>query len=149
MPSKRGVQSMLARVGPAADLPAAFIAAAVVVFPAANADGVTRTAIEAAAMGALTVISDVGPAREIVAAPPHVDAEARTGWLVPPSDAAALAEAIEAALGARRLGARSRPAAVAGKNSRSLLARADDPRHAQRLQRGAGAVTRSGSRPAD
>ena len=40
---KRGVQSMLVRVGAAADLPAAFIGAAVVVFPAATADGVTRT----------------------------------------------------------------------------------------------------------
>jgi glycosyltransferase involved in cell wall biosynthesis len=104
---KRGVKSMLVRVGPAADLPAALIAAAAVVFPAANADGVTRTSIEAASMGALTVISDVGAAREIVAAPPYVDAEARTGWLATPSDAAALAETIEAALG---LGASAREA---------------------------------------
>ncbi|HEX9167798.1 MAG TPA: glycosyltransferase [Roseiarcus sp.] len=104
---KRGVQSMLVRVGVAADLPAAFVGAAVVVFPAASADGVTRTSIEAAAMGALTVISDVGPAREIVAAPPHVDAEARTGWLAEPRDAAALADAIEAALS---LGASAREA---------------------------------------
>jgi glycosyltransferase involved in cell wall biosynthesis len=68
---------------------------------------VTRASIEAAAMGALTIISDVGPAREIIAAPPNVDAEARTGWLVPPGDTAALAEAIEAALG---LGASAREA---------------------------------------
>jgi glycosyltransferase involved in cell wall biosynthesis len=104
---KRGVQSTLARVGPPADLPAAFIGAAAVVFPAANAEGVTRTAIEAAAIGALTVISNVGSAREIVAAPPDVEAESRTGWLVPPSDPTALAEAIEAALG---LGASAREA---------------------------------------
>jgi glycosyltransferase involved in cell wall biosynthesis len=104
---KCGVQSMLARVGAAADLPAAFIAAAVVVFPAAEADGVTRTPIEAAAMGALTIMTDVGPAREIIAAPPHADADARTGWLAQPRDALALAEAIEAALG---LGASGREA---------------------------------------
>jgi len=91
---KRGVQSMLIRVGAAADAPAAFIGAAVVVFPATEVDGVTRTSIEAAAIGALTIISDVGSAREIVAAPPHVDAEARTGWLVPPREPAALAEVI-------------------------------------------------------
>jgi glycosyltransferase involved in cell wall biosynthesis len=104
---KCGVQSILVRVGAAADAPAAFVGAAVVVFPAADADGVTRTSIEAAAMGAITIISDVGPAREIIAAPPHVDAEARTGWLVPPREAAALAEAIHAALS---LGASARDA---------------------------------------
>ncbi len=116
---KRGVHSMLVRVGPAADLPAAFIGAAVVVFPAADADGVTRTSIEAAAMGALTVISDIGPAREIVAAPPHADADARTGWLAKPSDAAALAEAIEAALS---LGASAREAVR--RRSRAKIAEA-------------------------
>jgi glycosyltransferase involved in cell wall biosynthesis len=104
---KRGVQSMLIRVGAAADAPAAFIGAAVVVFPATEVDGVTRTSIEAAAIGALTIISDVGSAREIVAAPPHVDAEARTGWLVPPREPAALAEAIHSALS---LGASAREA---------------------------------------
>ena len=104
---KCGVQSIFTRVGAAADPPAAFVGAAVVVFPANDADGVTRASIEAAAMGALTIISDVGPAREIVAAPPHVDGEARTGWLVPPREPAALAEAIHAALS---LGASARDA---------------------------------------
>src|SRR5206468_1229849 len=79
----------------------------VVVFPATDADGVTRSSIEAAAMGALTIISDVGSAREIVAASPHVDADASTGWLVPPRDPARLAEAIHAALA---LGASAREA---------------------------------------
>ena len=104
---KCGLQSMLIRVGVAADSPAAFIGAAVVVFPTTEAEGVTRTAIEAAAMGALTIISDIGSAREIVAAPPHVDAESRTGWLVPPREPAALATAIHAALS---LGASGREA---------------------------------------
>jgi glycosyltransferase involved in cell wall biosynthesis len=58
-------------------------------------------------MGTVTVISDVGPAREIIAAPPYEDAEARTGWLVPPSQAAALADAIEQTLA---LGASARDA---------------------------------------
>jgi glycosyltransferase involved in cell wall biosynthesis len=104
---KCGVQSIVKRVGAATDPAAAFIGAAVVVFPATDADGLTRTSIEAAAMGALTIISDVGSAREIIAAPPHADAEARTGWLVPPRDPAALAEAILAALS---LGASAREA---------------------------------------
>jgi glycosyltransferase involved in cell wall biosynthesis len=104
---KCGVQSIFTRVSAAADPPAAFIGAAVVAFPAAEADGVTRASIEAAAIGALTILSDVGAAREILAAPPHADAEARTGWLVPPREPAALAEAIHAALS---LGASAREA---------------------------------------
>jgi glycosyltransferase involved in cell wall biosynthesis len=114
-----GVKSMLARVAASTDLPAAFIGAAIVVFPAADADGVTRAAIEAAAIGALTVISDVGPAHEIIAAPPHEDAEARTGWLVPPREPAALAEAICAALA---LGASARDAVR--RKSRAKVAQA-------------------------
>jgi glycosyltransferase involved in cell wall biosynthesis len=96
--AERGVKAIVTRVGAPGDRPAAFVAAALVVFPSSEAEGVTRTTIEAAAMGALTIVSDVGPASEIVAAPPHVDAEARSGWLVPPGDAAALADAIEAAI---------------------------------------------------
>ncbi len=115
----RGVQSILVRVGAAADLPAAFVGAAFVVFPTAEPDGVTRTAIEAAAMGTLTVISDVGPAREIIAAPPYEDAEARSGWLVSQSHAAALAEAVEQALA---LGASARDAVR--RRSRARIAEA-------------------------
>ena len=113
---------MLVRVGAAADLPAAFVAAAVVVFPAVNADGVTRTSVEAAAMGALTVISDVGPAREIVAAPPYEGADARTGWLVRTERRGRACDSDRSRAWARRFGARSRPPPVAGKDSGSVLA---------------------------
>ena len=58
-------------------------------------------------MGALIVVTDVGTAGEIVAAPPHCPAEERSGWLVPPRDVAALADAIEAAF---TLGASAREA---------------------------------------
>ena len=49
-------------------------------------------------MGALTLVADVGPAREIVLAPPHAPKEQRTGWIVPSDDAGGLAGAIESAL---------------------------------------------------
>ena len=114
---ERGVKSIVARTGAPADLPAAWTAAAVVVFPAADAEGVTRSIIEASAMGVLTIVSDVGPAREIIAAPPYVGAEGRSGWLVPPGDAAAFADAIEAALA---LGASAREAV--GRRSRARIA---------------------------
>jgi len=103
----RGVKAMVARVGAPSDRPAAFVGASVAVFAASEAEGIGRIAIEAAAMGALTVVADVGPAREIVFAPPQAPAEQRTGWIVPPGDAAALAAAIESAL---MLGASAREA---------------------------------------
>ena len=96
--SERGVKAMVTRVGAPADRPAAYLAAAAIVFPALEAEGVARAPIEAVAIGALTVVSDLGPAREIIAAPPDAPADERTGWLAPPGDAKALAEAIEAAL---------------------------------------------------
>ena len=61
--------------GPLADPPAAFVGASVAVFAASEPEGVGRTAIEAAAMGALTIVADVGPAREIVLAPPYAPPE--------------------------------------------------------------------------
>ena len=115
----RGVEDIVTRVGPCVDLAAALIGAAVVVFPAGDPRGVTHTAMEAAAIGALTVISDVGPAREIVAAPPYEPAELRSGWLAPPGEARALAEAIESALG---LGASAREAVR--RRSRARIAQA-------------------------
>ena len=115
----RGVKGMLTRVGASADLPAALVAAAVVVFPAVDAQGVTRTAMEAAATGALTIISDVGPAREIVVATPYAAADARSGWLFPHGQAAALAESIESALA---LGASARDAVR--RRSRARIAEA-------------------------
>ncbi|MGO9420986.1 glycosyltransferase [Roseiarcus sp.] len=105
--SARGVKGMVARRGAEADRPAAFVGASAVVFPTREAEGVTRAVIEASASGALTIVADVGAAGEIVAAPPLAPAEQRTGWLVPPGDAAALADAIETALG---LGASAREA---------------------------------------
>ncbi len=103
----RGVKAIVARVGASSDRPAAFVGASVAVFAASEAEGVGRTAIEAAAMGAMTVAADVGPVREILLAPPDAPAEQRTGWIVPPGDAAALAAAIESALA---LGASARDA---------------------------------------
>jgi glycosyltransferase involved in cell wall biosynthesis len=103
----RGVATLVRRTGTEADRPAAFVGASAVVFPAREALGVTRAVIEAAAAGALTIVAGVGAAGEIVVAPPHAPPELRTGWLIPPRDPAALAEAIDAALG---LGASAREA---------------------------------------
>ena len=103
--NERDVKAIVTRVGALADRPAAYLAAAAIVFPALEAEGVARAPIEAVAIGALTIVSNLGPAREIIAAPPDVSAEERTGWLAPPGNAEALAGAIEGALG---LGASAR-----------------------------------------
>ena len=113
--AKRGVKPIVTRVGGAADRPAAFIAANVVVFAATEPEGIARAAIEAAGMGALVVASDVGAAREILAAPPHDAPEVRSGWLFAAGDAKALADAIEAAL---TLGATQREAIRARSRAR-------------------------------
>ncbi|HZZ59819.1 MAG TPA: glycosyltransferase [Roseiarcus sp.] len=94
----RGVGAIVTRVGAPSDRPAAFVGASVAVLAASEAEGVGRSAIEAAAIRALTVAADIGPAREMVLAPPYAPAAERTGWIVPPGNAAALAEAIESAL---------------------------------------------------
>ena len=103
----RGVKAVVARVGALADPPAAFVGASVVVFAASEPGSVGRSAIEAAAMGAIVVAAEVGPAREIVLAPPQASHEQRTGWIVPPGDGGALAAAVESAL---TLGASARDA---------------------------------------
>src|SRR3989442_1973467 len=55
-------------------------------------------AAEAQAMARPVIASSIGALPEIVRAPPHVDEDDRTGWLVNPSDPIALARAIAAAL---------------------------------------------------
>ena len=52
-------------------------------------------------MGAPVVVTDLGAAPETVMSPPDVADAARTGWRVKPGDAAALADAIAAALSLR------------------------------------------------
>ena len=95
------------RVGHCTDMPAAFLTASVVTVPSIEPEAFGRSAVEAQAMGAPTVVSDLGAVPETVLAPPDVSAGSRTGWRVPAGDAAALAEAISAALS---LGASARDA---------------------------------------
>ncbi len=88
-------------------MPAAFRAASVVAVPSTKPEAFGRSAVEAQAMGTPVVVSDLGAVPETVLAPPRVPAEARTGWCVPPDDAAALADALGEALA---LGASARDA---------------------------------------
>ena len=89
---------LVRRVGHVADMPAAFLAAQVVAVPSTEPEAFGRVAVEAQAMGAPVIVSELGAVPETVLAPPEVRPEHRTGWRVPPGDAKALADAIEMAL---------------------------------------------------
>jgi glycosyltransferase involved in cell wall biosynthesis len=86
------------RVGHCEDMPAALLAANVVAVPSTEPEAFGRTAVEAQAMGAMVVVSDLGAVPETVLAPPQTPAELRTGWRAPAGDAEALAEALRSAL---------------------------------------------------
>lgn len=103
----RGLAGVVRRVGHCADMPAAFLGAAVVTVPSTEPEAFGRAAVEAQAMGTPVVVSDLGAVPETVLAPPYAPAHERTGWSVPPNDASALAQAIGAALS---LGASAREA---------------------------------------
>jgi len=78
-------------VGHCRDMAAAYMLADVVVSASTEAEAFGRIIAEAQAMGRPVIASDHGAARETVI--PGV-----TGWLVPPGDASALAEALREAL---------------------------------------------------
>ncbi|MHA1522952.1 MAG: glycosyltransferase family 4 protein [Alphaproteobacteria bacterium] len=80
-------------------MPVAYRAADVVVMATTRAESFGRTVVEAQAMGRPIVATGLGPIPETVLAPPRVDPARRTGWIVPPGDAPAMAGALEAALG--------------------------------------------------
>ena len=94
----RGVAGRVKIVGHSEDAPAAFALATVAVVASTEAEAFGRTAVEAAAMGVPVVATALGATDETVLAPPRVAEVERTGWLVLPGDAAALAAAIDAAL---------------------------------------------------
>ena len=73
------------------DMPAAYLLADVVLVASTEPESFGRVAVEAQAMGRPLVAAEHGSTRETV-----VDGE--TGWLVPPGDAGALADAIAGAL---------------------------------------------------
>ncbi|HVB89604.1 MAG TPA: glycosyltransferase [Beijerinckiaceae bacterium] len=93
-----GLENHIRRVGHCSDMPAALLAASVVAVPSIQPEAFGRVAVEAQAMGARVVVSDLGAARETVLAPPEVDDRERTGWRVAPNDPEALAQALAAAL---------------------------------------------------
>jgi len=94
-----GVQDIVRFRGNTDNMAAAYAAADVTVSASTRAESFGRTLVEAQAMGCPIVASLLGPIPETVLAPPLVDDAKRTGWIFPPADPAAMAQALEAALG--------------------------------------------------
>lgn len=79
--------------GHCADMPAAFAASSVSVVASIEPEAFGRVAAESLAMGTPVVATNIGAPPETLAAP------GKLGWLVPPGDAPALADAIAQVLG--------------------------------------------------
>jgi glycosyltransferase involved in cell wall biosynthesis len=105
-------------VGHVEDVAAAFLAAHVAVLASTAPEAFGRAAIEAAAMGCPVIATAIGAPPETVLSQPTVGEGAATGWLVPPGDAAGLAERLAVALA---LPAEAR-AAMGGRGRAHVLA---------------------------
>jgi glycosyltransferase involved in cell wall biosynthesis len=89
--ARRGLGDIVHVVEDCRDMPAAYMLADVVISASTRPEGFGRIIAEGQAMGRPVIATDHGGAREIL-----LDDE--TGWLVPPGDAQALADAIARAL---------------------------------------------------
>lgn len=88
---QRGVAERLRLPGHSAAMPAALLAADIVVQTSTEREAFGRTVVEAQAMRRPVIASDIGGLPESIA-------PGLTGWLVPPGDPVALADAIRAVL---------------------------------------------------
>lgn len=86
-----GLESKVRIVEHCNDMPAAYMLSTVVVSASTEPEGFGRVPVEAQAMGRIAIATNHGGAMETII-PGH------TGWLIPPSDPEALAQAITAAL---------------------------------------------------
>ena len=89
--ARLGVAGTVILSGPIMDMPAALLAADLVLAPSNKAESFGRTVVEAQAMGRPLIASAIGAHRETVL-------DGVTGRLAPPTDAAAWIRAIDAAL---------------------------------------------------
>lgn len=91
-----GLENRIRLTGHCADMPAAFAAADLAIVASTEPEAFGRAVTEASAMGVPVIATNIGAPPETVVTEPEGK---RTGWLVPPGDAAALAAAVRAATG--------------------------------------------------
>lgn len=89
--AKHGLEGVVHLVGDCNDMPAALMLADAVVSASTDPEAFGRVMIEAQAMGRPVVAADHGASRELVV-------PGESGWLVPPADPEALADALRSAL---------------------------------------------------
>jgi glycosyltransferase involved in cell wall biosynthesis len=99
------------------DVPAALALSDLAIVASIEPEAFGRVATEAQAMGCPVIATDIGAPPETVAAPPKFDPAEATGWLVPPGDARALADAMSQALS---LSAEARAALRSRSRARAL-----------------------------
>lgn len=90
--ARHGLGEHVAFLGPRNDIATLLLAADVFVHPSHH-EGLPNAVIEAMAASLPVVATKVGGLPELVV-PPDAGRDAETGWLVPPEDASALAEAL-------------------------------------------------------
>ncbi len=119
--AEHGLEGRMTYLGVWEGMPTLLAALDVVVL-ASYSEGIPRVLMEAAAMGRPVVATDVRGTREVVV-------DGRTGYLVPPKDAPALAEGIRRVLedpeGAREMGQAARRHALAHFDERAFFRRTD------------------------
>ncbi len=93
-----GLEGRVRMVGHVDDMPAAFCTAHVAVVASTEPEAFGRAATEAQAAGTPIIATDIGAPPETVLSAQRVGLERATGWLIPPSDAPRLADALAAAL---------------------------------------------------
>ncbi len=96
--SDSGLNEHFRFAGHVNDVPAALAAAYLSVVASTQPEAFGRAAAEAQAMMCPVISTNIGAPPETVRAQPHHPADATTGWLIPPSDSSALANAISEAL---------------------------------------------------
>jgi glycosyltransferase involved in cell wall biosynthesis len=92
--ARAGLSGIVRRVGHCEDMPAAFMTASAVVVASTLPEAFGRSAVEAQAMGAPVIVTDIGAVPETVLSPPQAPAHSRTGWRIPPDDFLAMANSI-------------------------------------------------------
>jgi len=94
----QGLGGLVRRIEQCPDMPAAYVMADLVIVPCVEPHTFAVAAAEAQVMAKPVIASSVGVLPEIILAPPHVEPDARTGWLVPPAEPVELARAVATAL---------------------------------------------------
>ncbi|MEO0036320.1 MAG: hypothetical protein RLZZ501_2343, partial [Pseudomonadota bacterium] len=85
---RRGLADVVHLTGECGDMPAAYMLTDVVVSASTDPEAFGRVAVEGQAMGRPVIATDHGASPETILA-------GRTGWLTPPGDVTALAEALD------------------------------------------------------